>query len=134
MFCSLHEDESEEHIWSYEWSGKGNSTYIDLKNDRFGINNDLSLQIEYSTANDSGIYICANNSILFSKYYIRVFNDEPFRINRIKSVNQEEEVTQTMNISEHNLQIFYEWTSWTDCSRCNKTGLKKRVGICKLKV
>ena len=91
---------------------------------------DLSLVVAFDHQNDSSTYYCIYNSTIYAVHQITITDSEPFHLNLIKTRIDE---TLAKNLNNNSLELFTQWSDWSDCNRC-PIGLRKRVGICKIRV
>ncbi|RWS31495.1 Ig-like V-type domain-containing protein FAM187A, partial [Leptotrombidium deliense] len=128
--------ESARNIWRFSPQKLLHIQPLDVNNDRLHIASDLALEIKDATLDDNGTYYCIYNRRLMAMHTVDVVPNEPNRIileRKRLSGKSEAKVLKTWLLKENNLKLYTKWSEWSTCSRCDRTGLRKKYGICTLK-
>jgi hypothetical protein len=95
------------------------------------INKNLSLEIDYSKQNAT--YFCISGGKIHAIHDITVVKNEKFHF-KLREKNSTKKRFKAFHLKDRNLLLFSDWTQWSQCNQCNKIGIRKKVGICKIKV
>ena len=97
------------------------------------IQKDLSLEIKIQSENESSTYYCIHKSIIYAIHDITVFSNESFSLGFNYNSKTNVSKSNSNNLETSIYDTFIHWSEWSACNRC-PIGLRKRVGICKIKV
>lgn len=123
---SLNFNDSVDNVWVFQ---SIRSSSIALRPKKAKLLSDLSLEVKFDSADDSGTYLCVKNFTIHAIHQISVAN-ETFALYKTDFLPPESEA---QTLTDSKLQVFTDWSDWSECNRC-EVGLRRRVGICKVKV
>jgi hypothetical protein len=120
--------------WKRQLAFESSAEYLDIEsvdNDRLSLNN-FNLIIKDIESHDHGRYWCEQytSGTVINAYHLSVV---PVETRTIKLDDADLNSTTTINLEIFNLNVFFMWTEWTECSTCDKPGYRKRTGNCYIK-
>jgi hypothetical protein len=128
---SLNYFESVDNLWTFKAFNTISMNSIYLKEKGIRINRNLSLQIDYCKQNAT--YFCISGGKIYAIHDITVVKNEKFHF-KLREKNSKEKRFKAFDLKDRNLLLFSDWTKWSQCNQCNRIGIRKKVGICKIKV
>lgn len=130
-WISLNYSESVENLWTFKAFNNLSINSIYLREKGLKINRNLSLEIDYCKQNAT--YFCISGRKIYAIHDITVVKNEKFHF-KLREKNSKKKRFKAFDLKDRNLLLFSDWTQWSQCNQCNKIGIRKKVGICKIKV